>query len=243
MFFTHTATDERENINAVMQHIGMETCIRFKDMSEEDDAEQNQEYDDEELGPVYAENNNTDNVITAPVSVAVVNNNNNNNNNKQLIKSGENELDMNFVDRLFEKSTIANDEMLKDQPLRKRTSATKDSSTTKDSSISKGDSTTQTHVHRSKTTSSVQSATTSSEHPKVAKQVPEENSSNITKVHKKSTSELKRKKHMKPRHNDKQGLNSTSRANKRTDKKAAAQKPGKKFSIFYYNKQSNWFNV
>lgn len=50
------ATDEKENINAVMQHIGMETCIRFKDMSEEEDADQNQEYEDEELGPVYPEN-------------------------------------------------------------------------------------------------------------------------------------------------------------------------------------------
>lgn len=241
MYFSHTATDERENINAVMQHIGMETCIRFKDISEDDDAEQNQEYDDEELRPAYAEDNkNTD--IFPPSTKKIGDEDNstttNLNDNENDSKSAENKLDMRFVDRLFEKSTIANDDTM--MLLRKGTSATKGSSTTKSNSTAKGSNTTkdssgtqgsstaQTQGLKSKLANTVHSMTTLSKPRKVAKQVRKENSSNVTKVLKKPTSELKRKKQIKLMHKDKSGMNLTSKAIKHTDKKAAAQIPGKK---------------
>lgn len=226
-----------------MQHIGIETCIRFKDISEDDDADPNQEYNDDELRPVFSEDskdskvntespstNKIDDGITGPISII--------NDNEPHSKSDENKLDMEFIDPLFEKATIANDDTLKDQLLRKRISSTKGGSTTKGSSTSKGnvttkDSTTKKHVI--KKVGTVKSATTSTHPPKVAKQVPKENSSNVPKVLKKPTSELKSKKYTKLKHNDKQGINSTSRTIKRSDKKAADQKPGNNIIIFYYN--------
>lgn len=220
MYFAHTATDERENINAVMQHIGMETCIRFKDLSEDDDAEQNQEYDDEDLGPVYAEDNNSTNFLI-PSTKKIEEEENPT--TAQALKDNENKLDMRFVDRLFEKPSIANDDTL--SALRKDTSATKSSDRT-------GGSTTQIQDLNSKTASTIQSAAISSEPPKVAKQVPKQNSNNVSGVLKKPTSKLKRKKHMKLRHNDKEGTNVTNKAIKHTDKQDTSQKPGKKMTMF-----------
>lgn len=220
MYFAHTATDERENINAVMQHIGMETCIRFKDLSEDDDAEQNQEYDDEELGPVYAENNNSTDFLKPSTKKTEEEENLT---TAQALKDNENKLDMQFVDRPFEKP-IANDDTL--SALRKDTSSTKSSDRT-------GGSTTQIQDLNSKTASTVQSAAITSEPPKVAKQVPKQNSNNVSGVLKKPTSKLKRKKHMKLRHNDKHGANVTNKAIKHTDKQETLQKPGKKITMFY----------
>lgn len=268
-----------------MQHIGMETCIRFKDMSEEDEAEQNQEYDDGDLGPVYAEDSKNNDPLsttstTSPTSATDINDNeqdskddniniNNNNERRESERHfnneiGDNKLDMNFVDTLFEKSTIANDDTVeyrkrnsaangnstakssnaaKGSSIAKGISTTKGSSTAKGSSTTKGSGTTKgsstttkgstPQPLKSKPESTVQKATTLTHPPKASKQVPNENSNNITRALKKPISEFKRKKYMKAGNNDKQSNN----------KKATAQKPGKKIIIFYYDKRLNYFKT
>lgn len=226
LHFAHTATDERENINAVMQHIGMETCIRFKDLSEDDDAEQNQEYDDTELGPVYAEDNNNTDVFSPTTKINV-------------------EDEENLTTAQDQKV----DDTVTDQQLRQGTSDTKNShrtqgsSTTEGRSPTRGNSTAQTQDHKHKMASMVQSATTPTEPPKVTKHVPKQNSSNIKRELKKPTSKLKHKKLKKLKHNDKQSIDLTSKDIKRIDKKAAAQKPGKKIAIFYFDERLIYFNV
>lgn len=206
----------------------METCIRFKDLSEDDDAEQNQEYDDEELGPVYAEDNNNKDIASTPISkkneeylnLTSVNN----------PKGGENYQDTENDDTLSEKSTIANDDTMTDQQLRQGISDTKSSDRTKGISTIEGSSTAKVS---SSTQNQAQSTTNPTELPKVTNQAPKHNFSN-NKALNKPPSKLKRKKHTQYTYNNKHGINLTSKVIKQIDKKAAAPKLGKKITVFHF---------
>lgn len=206
----------------------METCIRFKDLSEDDDAEQNQEYDDEELGPVYAEDNNNKDVASNTKSKK--NEDDLNLTSVNYPKDGENYLDTENVNTLSEKSTIANDGAMTNQQLRQGTSDTKSSDKSKGISTTEGSSTAKVS---SSTQNQAQSTTNPTELPKVTNQAPKHNFSN-NKALNKPPSKLKRKKHTKHTYSDKHGINLTSKAIKRIDKKAAAPKLGKKITVFHF---------
>lgn len=179
----------------------METCIRFKDMSEEEDTDQNQEYEDDELGPVYPENSKpkkdetTLATLEPPPDDFDTKKDDNAPPGRVLPSDGNN-------NKTAYNDSTNTDNRKQRKRLRYRSNI-------------------QTDGHKNETAGTTKTTTASS---KTTKQIQKEKSSNVIRVVKKPISEKKGK---KLRLNDKKNKNVKDKATKNAVNNTAVQNPSK----------------